>query len=84
MNVSDVVKSPVLHPGEILKEELKQKGIGQVEFAEKAGIPKNELNQIFKAKRSITSDVALLIGMALLGDADIWMQRQQEYDAQFK
>ena len=47
-----------IHPGSILKEELKERGISQKNFAKKIEMQPSHLNEIIKGKRSITKQVA--------------------------
>ena len=47
-----------IHPGSILKEELKERGISQKNFAKEIEMQPSHLNEIIKGKRSITKQVA--------------------------
>ena len=70
------------HPGEIIYDELKARGISQVDFAILIGMAqsRSQLNEIIKGKRNINADLALLLEKALGIDADFWMETQKNYD----
>lgn len=70
----------VIHPGEMLKDELDDRSITQKEFAGLTGIQQSQLNEIIKGKRGINAEHALLIGKALQMDPSIWMNLQVNYD----
>ena len=53
------------HPGDVVKEELEERGISQKEFASRTGISYTMLNEILNSKRPITSEIALVIEAAL-------------------
>ncbi|MDD7692206.1 MAG: helix-turn-helix domain-containing protein, partial [Prevotella sp.] len=41
------------HPGDVVKEELEERGISQKEFASRTGISYTMLNEILNSKRPI-------------------------------
>ena len=45
----------VVHPGEILKDELAELGVSQTTFARQIAVPPNRISQIIAGKRSITA-----------------------------
>ena len=69
-----------LHPGEVLREELAERGITQTQFAKCMGISVSLLNEIIKGKRDISTEYALLLEAALGIDADFWLNMQRSYD----
>ncbi|WP_069660201.1 HigA family addiction module antitoxin [Arcticibacter eurypsychrophilus] len=79
-NIKQLTPAKAIHPGEILNDELKYRGISQQDFSLETGISKTILNEIIKGKRSINADVALLIGKALQMDAKLWLNLQNNYD----
>ena len=48
------------HPGDVVKEELEERGISPKEFASRTGISYTMLNEILNSKRPITSEIALV------------------------
>ena len=74
-------KRPPTHPGEMLLEEfLKPLGISQSAFAARLRIPAAHLNEIIRAKRGVTPDVALRLAQVLGVSADFWLGLQQDWD----
>ena len=53
------------HPGEVIKDELEARGISQRQLAKSIGVPASQLNELLNAKRSLSAEMALLIGQAL-------------------
>jgi len=74
-------KRPPTHPGEMLLEEfLKPLGIGPAAFAARLGISSASLNEIIRAKRSVTPETALRLAQVLGISADFWLGLQQDWD----
>lgn len=74
--------SELIHPGEMLKDELEARGISQKKFANLIGMPYTAFNEIVNGKRPITTDTALKIEAATGIAADIWRGLQSDYDMQ--
>ena len=70
------------HPGEIIKDELADRGISQRKLAETTGIAYSVLNEVLNGKRALTTDYALLIGKALDVDAEFLIRMQADFDMQ--
>lgn len=72
---------PPTHPGEMLLEEfLKPLGVSQSAFAIRLGVSFPRLNEIVRAKRSVTPDTALRLARVLGMSADFWLGLQQDWD----
>ena len=69
-----------IHPGEVLEQELKERGIAHNEFASTVGMPSSVLSAIIKGKRSVTPDIAVLLEAALGKDAAFWLSLQAQRD----
>lgn len=78
--VNRLVPFKATHPGEILGEELKARGIKQKAFAEQIGMQSTHLNELIKGKRNVTSDVAIRLENALGIPYKTWMNLQNGYD----
>ena len=70
------------HPGEILKEEIKYRGISQRKLAAQMGIAYSVLNEMLNAKRPVTSEYAVLFEATLGLDAEPLVGMQTDYDLQ--
>lgn len=68
------------HPGEVVKDELEDRGISQRAFACMLGISYSMLNEILNAHRPITASMALMIEAALGLPADMLMNLQGSYN----
>src|ERR1700754_539749 len=75
------IKSDVLlHPGEILGEELEARSISQKEFADLMDMRPSHLNELIKKKRNVSALIALKLEKHLGIDARFWMRVQVDYD----
>lgn len=70
----------LIHPGEILAEELAELSMSAAELARQINVPANRTSQIVAGKRSITADTALRIGKWFGTGPNIWLNLQQAYD----
>ena len=66
-SVNGLMPAIDVHPGEILGEELKARGISQKEFAEKASMQQTHLSALIHGVRNITPAVAAKLEAALEG-----------------
>ena len=81
-SIDGLAPSYHVHPGEILGEELKERGISQKTFAEKIGIQPSHLCALIHGARSFTPSVSAKIESGLPGvSADYWMRMQESYNA---
>ena len=72
--------SPV-HPGEVLLEDfLKPLGLSQYRLAKDIGVTPIRINEIVKAKRSVTVDTAMRLGRYFGTSANLWLGLQTDYD----
>ena len=70
------------HPGEVLKDELEYRGISQRGLAKKIGISYSAFNEMLNGKRSLTTELAMMMEAALGVDAAPLLAMQNEYDMQ--
>ena len=70
----------VVHPGEILKDELDELGVTAAAFARQINVPPNRIGQIIAGKRSVTSDTALRFGHWFRVDPQFWLNLQTQFD----
>ena len=79
--VNDRTPAFPVHPGTILGEELKARGISQKKFAETIGIQATHLSALIHGSRSFTAAVAEKIATGLVGiQAGFWMKCQERYN----
>lgn len=70
------------HPGYLLKDELDSRKITQAKFAETVGLKPSLINEIIKGKRSINTQLALILEAALDVPASMWLNLQNAYNMQ--
>ena len=79
---NDVTPAIPVHPGGILGEELKARGISQKKFAEAVGMQASHLSALIHGTRNFTLAVAKKIASGLEGiPAELWMKLQEHYNA---
>lgn len=69
-----------VHPTELIKDELKARGMQRKELADRIGMKASNLSRFFSAKESITPSMALKLEDALGIPADYWMGLQLSYE----
>ncbi len=62
----------VTHPGELLRVELEDRGMSQVDFAVRAGLSTKHVNQVLKGSAVMSSDVAVTLERVLGTPASLW------------
>ena len=77
-----MMSSMLIHPGEIIKDEIIARGLTQKELAEQMGVSYTVFNEILNGKRPVTTEYALLLEAALGTDANIWLGLQADYNMQ--
>ena len=71
-----------VHPGGILGEELRERGLSQKAFAESIGMQPSHLSALIHGARHFTRAVATKVADGLPGiSADYWMRMQESYNA---
>ena len=70
------------HPGEVLKDEIEERGISQRKIAESMGLTYSVVNEILNARRPLTAKTALMFEAALDIPADSLMYLQTKYNMQ--
>ena len=70
----------LIHPGELLAEELEIRGLTQRELATTMERPVQAINEIVKGKKSITAETAVQLEDALGIPAHLWLNMQSTFD----
>lgn len=79
MNKKSYTPFVATHPGKMLKDELKERGISQKQLAEQTGIKPSVISETVNGKRSVSLNVAVALEKALGIPADIWMNMQTQF-----
>src|SRR5690349_16827236 len=77
--MNDRTPAEVFSPGEVLKEELDQRGWTQQELADILDRPPRLISEIVGGKRAITPETAVGLSKALGSSAEYWMNLQSQY-----
>ena len=78
--LNDAVPFYAVHPGEMLREELKERGIKQKVFAKDVGMEASHLSALIHGVRNITPAVAAKLESGLGIPASLWMNLQSQYN----
>ena len=70
---------PPIHPGEMLRDELEERGISMNQLARELCVPMNRISAIVNGKRAISADTALRLGRFFGTSAQMWMGLQADY-----
>lgn len=70
----------VIHPGEVLAEELEELGVSPTELSRQLRVPANRISQIINGKRAVTGDTALRLAHWFGTTPQFWMNLQAHYD----
>lgn len=68
------------HPGDILKNELRVKGMSQSELARRLGVTRSHVSDIIRGRRGICARLALKLELVLGPSAFYWMKAQAVWD----
>lgn len=80
MNKDNITPFVATHPGEMIKDELRERKLTQKQLALETGIKPSVLSETINGKRPVSKNVALALEQALGISADIWMNLQTQYD----
>ena len=80
MNKDNITPFVATHPGEMIKDELRERKLTQKQLALETGIKPSVLSETINGKSPVSKNVALALEQALGIPADIWMNLQTQYD----
>ena len=80
MSKKELTPFVATHPGEMIKDERKERGMTQKQLANLTGIKPSVLSETINGKRSVSLSVAVALEKALGIPADIWMNLQTQHD----
>jgi addiction module HigA family antidote len=79
-NGKEIFADVLLHPGEVLAEELEAREVLQKDFAVLVDMRPPHFNELLKGKRHVSAMLALKLEKNLGIDARFWMRLQADYD----
>ncbi len=79
---NNMTSSLLIHPGEMIKDEIIAREMTQKELAKQMGVSYTVFNEILNGKRPVTTEYALLLEAALGTKAEMWIGLQADYNLQ--
>ena len=79
---NEMMSSELIHPGEMIKDEIMARGLTQKKLAQQMGVSYTVFNEILNGKRTVTTEYALMLEAALGTNANIWLGLQADYNMQ--
>ena len=79
-----IIPARATHPGEILREELRERGIGQNEFARKIEVAPRVFDDFINGRRNLDEEFAKKLENHLGISYTIWMNLQNGYNEDVK
>ena len=68
------------HPGELVRDEMRERGLTQKQLAALAGLTPTVVSEVVRAQRSVTEEIAKSLEKALGIPVVLWMNLQSQYD----
>jgi len=72
--------TPAVHPGRLLKRELKSRALSANRLSLDLGVPSGRITDILNGRRAITADTAVRLGRYFGNSAQFWLDLQSQYD----
>ena len=82
-NNTETLPFAAVHPTEIIKDEIKARGISQKELAFRMGMETSNLSKLLKGE-NITPAVAAQLEVALDIPSEFWLNLQSQYEIDSK
>ena len=76
----DIKIDILLHPGEVLADELEARNEVKSAFALRLGLYPSHFNNLLKGKRDISAVIAVKLEKELDIPAEFWLTLQMDYD----
>ena len=80
MNKKPQTPFEATHPGEMIRDELKERNMTQKQLAAQTGIKPSMLSETINGKRSVSLSVAVALEKTFGIPADVWMNLQTQYN----
>ena len=68
------------HPGELIRESLRDVGWTVAECAERIGVTRNTLSRLLNGRISVSAEMALALERLGWSTAEHWLRLQANYD----
>ena len=80
MNKKEYTPIVATHPGELIRDELKERGMTQKQLAAEMDIKPSVLSETVNGKRAVSMNMALALEKTLAIPAELWLNMQTQYD----
>ena len=77
---NDLIPGDIIHPGEIIHDELQARDMNQQNLAAKMKMSKSEISLLLNGHRNITPFIAVRLEKAFSISAEVWMNLQMKHD----
>jgi HTH-type transcriptional regulator/antitoxin HigA len=74
-----ITPAEVFSPGELLRDELAERGCAEATFADILGWTVPAVSDILNGKAKVTAETAVSIGAALGTSAELWLNLQSAF-----
>lgn len=68
------------HPGELVKANLEELGLGVADAAKALHVTRQQLHDVISGKSAVSCEMALSFEKAFGGSAEMWLRVQAAYD----
>ncbi len=69
-----------VHPGDILREMLDERGTSQSDLARRLGTDVARINEICRRRRGISAEMAVLLAKAFGTSPELWLSLQKNWE----
>lgn len=69
-----------VHPGVVIKEELRARDFSANQLARELGVPANRISEIIRGRRRVTAETALRLAAFFGNSPEFWMRLQMNHD----
>ncbi|MBL0310931.1 MAG: HigA family addiction module antidote protein [Bacteroidetes bacterium] len=77
---NEIHSKVILHPGEILNDELEARNLKKMDVAKSLGITPGNLSELVRGKRHVSAMTAIKLEKILGISAEYWLRVQMYYD----
>ncbi len=71
---------PAVHPGRLLRRELRARGLSANRLALDIGVPSGRITDILNGRRAISADTAVRLGRYFGNNPQFWLDLQSQYE----
>lgn len=82
ISIMNKILTPIIatHPGELLRDELRERGLSQKQLSKMTGIKASVISDTIAGKRAVSLNVAVALEKALGISAEMWLNLQTQYN----